>query len=259
MDRRVLLLGLVLGLASAAYPALSAPPGPPAVRYYDWDVTATPCGLTDDGVCLAYDGRVPGPTLDVNVGDTLVINLTNRIAETLPAGADASLAIARVSWHVHGMSVTLDNDGVGLSSAAPGETFQYTARAAFAGDWHYHDHVIGLDGDEGARRGLYGGLIVRSGAEPRADHVFDLHFLDAGANGGRGLNGSVPAGDSFEILVVGLENLPWSVKLKDPAGAQVAAVDTWPGLSERIRVDVAQPGTYAWAARGAQRGEVIVS
>lgn len=260
MDRRVLLLGLLLGLASAGYPALSAPPGPPTTRYFDWDVTAASCPYAD-GVCLAYNGTVPGPTLDINLGDTLVINLTNRIAETLPR-ADDELSTTRVSWHVHGMSVTVDNDGVGISSAAPNGTFQYTARAAFAGDWHYHDHVIGPDGDEGSRRGLYGGLIVRNGAEPRADRVFDLHLLDAGPNGGRGLWGNVSAGESFEILVVGLENFGWTVRLYDPSNAIVQEVAAWPGLSERIRVEDARPGTYQWTASGLgalRSGQVIVS
>lgn len=256
----MVVLGLLLGLASAGYPALSADPGPPATRYFDWDVTATACPY-GDGTCLAYGGQVPGPMLDVNVGDTLVINLTNRIAQTLPAGADVELATTRVSWHVHGMSVTVENDGVGLSSAPPGGTFQYTARAAFAGTWHYHDHVIGLDGDEGARRGLYGGLVVRNGAEPRAARVFDLHLLDTGVNGGRGLAGTARVGDDFELVVVGLENLPWNVTLKDPSGATVGALDVWPGLSSRLRVDDAVAGTYVWRAvgLGVKTGTVVVS
>lgn len=260
MDRRVLLLGLLLALASASYPALGADPGPPTTRSYTWEVTATSCPFLD-GVCLAYDGQVPGPTLDVNLGDTIVITLVNRIAETLPAGAPASLATARVSWHVHGMSVTIGDDGVGTSSAPPGGSFTYTARAAFAGTWHYHDHVIGLDGDEGSHRGLYGGLIVRNGAEPRADHVFDLHLLDGGANGGRGLTGAASAGESFELLAVGLENLHWAVTLKDPSGAIVGTFDAWPGLSGRIHVDDAQAGIYQWTAvgLGTKSGQVVVS
>lgn len=257
----MLILGLILGLATASYPALSAPPGLPQTRAFTFEVTAASCTFADDRVCLAYNGQVPGPTLDVKLGDTVVITLVNRIAETLPAGAPTHLATTSVSWHVHGMAVSVANDGVGDSSAPPGGSYTYTARAAFVGSWHYHDHIIGADGDEGATRGLYGGLIVRNGAEPRAATVLDLHLLDDGENGGRGLNANVSAGSSFEILVVGLENLHWRVELKDPSGATVGTFEAWPGLSGRIRVDDAQPGTYVWTARGfgTKTGQVVVS
>lgn len=261
MDRRLIALAMLVALGAAAYPALSAPPGLPQTRAFTLEVTASACPYEDDGVCLAYNEQVPGPLLDVNLGDTIVITLVNRIAETLPVGAPTHLAAARVSWHVHGTAVSLDNDGVGMSSAGPGETFVYTTRAAFAGSWHYHDHVIGLDGDEGTRRGLFGGLVVRTGAEPRADAVLDLHALDGGVNGGRGMNAALPAGSDLEVLVVGLENLPRTFTLRDPRGATVDTIETWPGLSARMRVDDAVAGTYRWSATGigVRTGTVVVS
>ncbi|HET6405213.1 MAG TPA: multicopper oxidase domain-containing protein [Candidatus Thermoplasmatota archaeon] len=260
MDRRLLAVALLAALAFAAAPVLSAPHGPPTTRAFTLEVTAGACPY-GDGVCLAYNGQVPGPTFDVNLGDTLVVTLVNRIAETLPPGAAEHLARASVSWHVHGMAVSVANDGVGESSAPPGGSFTYTTRAAFAGSWHYHDHVIGFDGDEGAGRGLYGGIIVRNGAEPRPDAVFDLHLLDAGPNGGRGLHGNVSAGSDFELLVIGLENIGWKVELRDPAGALVGRFDAWPGLSGRIVVEDAKPGSYVWRASGfgVRTGEVRVS
>jgi len=269
MDARFVVFALVLGLGAAAYTTLGAPPGPPQVRAFTLDVVAFACDEEGDGVCLGYEGAAPGPMLDVNLGDTIEITLVNRIAETLPPGAPAHLATADVSWHVHGTAVPVEMDGVAAhpgtqlveSVAHPGGSFTYRTRAAFVGSWHYHDHVIGLDGDEGARRGLYGGLIVRNGAEARPDVTLDLHLLDAGANGGHGMSASVPAGSHLEILVVGLENLFRHVELRDPDGALVDELDTAPGLSDRLVVPDAQPGTYTWSATGPglKTGTVVVS
>lgn len=254
-------IALVVGLGAAAYPALSAEPAPPQLRAFTLEVTAYAC--PQEIVCLAYNGVTPGPLLDVNLGDTIQVTLVNRIAQTLPPGAPAHLATARVSWHVHGTAVSIENDGVGDSSAPPGGSFTYTTRAAFAGSWHYHDHVIGTDGDEGTDRGLYGGLIVRTAGEPRPDAVVDLHMLDEGANGGRGLDVALDLDGtpSFEMLVVGLENIPWRVTLKDPAGSTVGSADASPGLSGRIRVPDADLGTYRWSATGlgTKSGTVVVS
>lgn len=229
-----------------------------------------PCALTDDGVCLAYNGQVPGPTLDVNLGDTLEITLVNRIAETLPPGTPAELAAhlsaAAVSWHVHGTALATTSDGVAAhpgtelvsSVAEPGGSYTYHARAAFAGPWHYHDHVLGMDGDEGVARGLFGGLVVRTGGAVRPDLVVDLHMLNDGARGGFG-NASI--GDDIEILVVGLEDVIWTVEVKDPSGAVVQTVVVGPGMSESVLVEDAVAGKYTWRATGAgtKRGEVVVS
>lgn len=269
MDRRLLVAALVLGLAAAAYPTMGAPPAAASVVAVTLEVVAFACTYETDGVCLAYNGVAPGPMIDVRVGDTLVVTLVNRIAQTLPAGAPAHLADAPVSWHVHGTAVSAAMDGVSAhegtnlieSVAHPGESFTYTTRAAFAGSWHYHDHVIGLDGDEGVRRGLYGGLVVRNGAEPRPPAVLDLHLLDDGANGGRGLNAAVAAGEDFEILVVALENLVRTVQLRDPNGTLLDSALVGPGMSERFLVEDAAPGTYTWSTTGfgVKTGTVVAS
>lgn len=274
MDPRLSVLVLVIGLGAAAYPTLAAEPAPPQLRAYTIEVVAVPCTLVADGVCIAYNGVVPGPTLEVNLGDTIEITLVNRIAETLPARTPENAALverlsaAPVSWHVHGTAVAPDMDGVAAhpgtnlvaSVAEPGGSFTYRTRAAYAGPWHYHDHVLGLDGDEGVERGLFGGLVVRSGAALRPDAVVDLHTLNDGPRGGWA-NLSAATTDSFELLVVGLEDFIWSVELKDPSGAVVGTVVSAPGLSESILVEDAQPGAYTWRMTGAgtKTGRVVIS
>lgn len=255
---------LVLGSAAgswgfAAMPDAGDAPraGAPVVRSFAWDVTAHACNA-GDGVCLAYDGQIPGPMLDVNLGDTVVITLTNRIAQTLPAGAPAHLAAAPVSFHVHGTSLSAAKDGVAAhegtqlveSVAHPGGSFTYTFRAAFVGTWHYHDHVLGHDGAEGTKRGLFGGLVVRNGAEPRPAALLDMHVHDAAVNLGHGIAAPpLHAGDDIEILVAVLGNLVWDVTLESPEGATLARHRMGPGMSERIRIDDAQAGDYRWRAQ----------
>ena len=271
MDRRLAAALLVAAFAAAAYPTLAAPPGLPTTRDITLEVTALPCTLVADGVCLAYNGRIPGPTLDVNLGDTLRVTLVNRIAETLPPGAPAHLAAASVSWHVHGTALAASMDGVAAhpgtqlaeSVAPPGGSFTYTVRAAYAGAWHFHDHVLGPDGKEGVERGLFGGLIVRSGAAVRPDLVVDLHMLNAGPRVSAA-NVTDADGDGrreLELLVVGLGDIVWNVELRAPGGEVLGAVVAGPGLSGSILVEDAEVGAYAWRATGAgtKTGKVIVS
>lgn len=255
MDPRSSALLLVLGLAAAAYPTMGAPFGPPATREVDLTVTALRCG---GDVCLAYNGQIPGPLIDVNAGDRLVVRLRNQIASTIAAATDnatllASLSAASVSWHVHGTALSAAEDGVAShpgtklveSVAPPGGSFTYHTRLPFNGSWHYHDHVLGADGGEGVHRGLYGGLVVRSGAELRADAVFDVHLLDDTSATRRNLSAQVARGSSFELLLVGLENLVWSnVQLRHNGTTVLDSLSLGPGMSERMRVDQALDGVY---------------
>lgn len=265
-------VALLALLAVSATSSLGAPPGPPVTRAFAWDVTAVACGGAPDGLCLAYDGRIPGPTLDVNLGDTVVITLRNRIAETLPEGAPSHLASTPVSFHVHGTSISADNDGVLAhegtrmveSVAHPNGSFTYTFRAAFKGTWHYHDHVLGHDGAEGTARGLFGALVVRSGAEPRPTSTLDLHVHDAGVNVGHGVAPLAPlaAGDTAEFLLVGLGNRLWTVTIADPAGVELARRVIGPGMSESVIVPALEAGAYAWRAQWGpfvHQGEVVVT
>jgi FtsP/CotA-like multicopper oxidase with cupredoxin domain len=264
VQRRLLLALALLGLAAAAYSGMGATPGPTQLREFTLEVTAAACPYKAQGewLCLAYNGQIPGPMLDVDLGDTISITLVNKIAETIwqTNASDltkARLANASVSWHVHGTAVPNEMDGIDAhpgtsllrSVAEPGGSFVYVTRAAFAGAWHYHDHVLGFDGAEGVARGLYGGLVVRNGAQLRPETSLDLHLLDSGANGGRGLDASVAQGTSFEILLVGLENFVRTVELRHPGGA-IEKKTVGPGMSDRFVVAEAQAGDYVWRAVG---------
>lgn len=235
MDARGLTALLVVFVLSVV--SMGSSGAPPVVRTFTLEVTQLPDGS------LAYNGQVPGPTLDVDQGDTLVVRLVNHLA-------------VPVSFHVHGASLTVDNDGmvahaltdIADSSAPAGGERNYTLRAIHAGTWHYHDHVMGPDGADGVAKGLYGALLVRAPGEARPDATLDLHVLDDGVNGGRGLTTTLTNVSSFEVALVGLGDRVWNVQLRAPDGSLKGSTTLAPGISERFLVDDAQPGTYAWKA-----------
>src|SRR5919198_1761732 len=102
-----------------------------------------------------FNGRVPGPTIEADVGDTLVVVLTNALPE-------------RTSIHWHGLRVPADMDGTELVQrpVQPGETFEYRFKLPDAGTFWYHPHAnetVQLE------MGLSGALIVRAAGEPQLD------------------------------------------------------------------------------------------
>jgi FtsP/CotA-like multicopper oxidase with cupredoxin domain len=102
-----------------------------------------------------FNGQVPGPVIEADVGDTLVVELTNALPEP-------------TSIHWHGLRVPADMDGTELvqQPIQPGETCEYRFALPDAGTFWYHPHTnetVQLE------KGLYGALVVRGHHEPRLD------------------------------------------------------------------------------------------
>ncbi len=124
----------------------------------------------------AGPSHMPGPTLEAEVGDTLVVHFRNNAPELNQA----------LTMHPHGVKYTPDYDGVYLGEhtriggfIAPGEEFTYTWEATpdSVGVWPYHDH--GPNHTLNTFRGAFGAIIVRpKGAKrPDSEHVLFLHQL----------------------------------------------------------------------------------
>jgi FtsP/CotA-like multicopper oxidase with cupredoxin domain len=110
---------------------------------------------------LTFDGRVPGPKLEVRRGDLVEVTLVN-----------ADIADG-VSIHWHGVDVPNREDGVaGVTQNAvmPGERYTYRFRADQIGTFWYHSHQTAADE---VRRGLYGALVIRP-QEPPRQRTLDL-------------------------------------------------------------------------------------
>jgi FtsP/CotA-like multicopper oxidase with cupredoxin domain len=103
----------------------------------------------------AYNGQVPGPTLEGRVGDVLQVTLTNRLPEP-----------TTIHWHGLRLPAAMDGTDMVQRTVAPGESFTYWFRLIDAGTFWYHSHTnetVQLE------RGLYGALVVRGDDEPRFD------------------------------------------------------------------------------------------
>lgn len=103
-----------------------------------------------DAITLGYNGGLPGPTLHLQPGDRLRIQLVNRL------GAPTNL-------HVHGLHVSPQGHGDNMFVAVePGRSFDYDYQLPAdhpPGVYWYHPHHHGLVADQ-VFGGLYGAIIV---------------------------------------------------------------------------------------------------
>ena len=100
---------------------------------------------------LAYNGSVPGPTLKLPQGATIIVRVTN------DGDVDATV-------HWHGLRLENRYDGT-HDTQAPipvGETFTYRVHVPDPGAYWYHPHIRE---DYGQEMGLYGNISVEP-AEP---------------------------------------------------------------------------------------------
>jgi CopA family copper-resistance protein len=127
----------------------------------DLDIHPTAINITGRWrTATAVNGSVPAPILRLREGNTVTLNVTNRLRETS-------------SIHWHGILLPNPMDGVpGLTfaSIAPGETFTYRFPIKQAGTYWYHSHS-GMQ----EQTGLYGPLIL----EPREKepYIYDREYI----------------------------------------------------------------------------------
>ena len=96
---------------------------------------------------LGYNGSIPGPTLHVDQGSEITVQVTN----------DGDVE-ATVHWH--GLRLENRYDGVPHETQSPipiGGTFTYKVQFPDAGFYWYHPHIRE---DFGLEMGLYGTIIV---------------------------------------------------------------------------------------------------
>jgi FtsP/CotA-like multicopper oxidase with cupredoxin domain len=96
---------------------------------------------------------LPGPQLEVGIGDTLNISFT-----AMAPGA-MEMAYPGHTIHMHGADVATAEDGVPETGASVnGDTYTFTPTSNMAGSMMYHCHVHTVKHLE---MGLYGALVVR--------------------------------------------------------------------------------------------------
>ncbi len=120
----------------------------------------------NDTAVFTYNGVLPGPMIEADVGDTLIVHLCN----DLPV--DTTI-------HWHGLETPANMDGSNISQGAvpSGGTFRYEFPLLNAGTFWYHPHI---QTNVQVEKGLYGALIVHDPRQddelrlPRNEHVLML-------------------------------------------------------------------------------------
>jgi FtsP/CotA-like multicopper oxidase with cupredoxin domain len=116
-----------------------------------WEVSP---GETVDA--MAYNGQIPGPSINVSLGDRVRILLHNKLQQP-------------TTIHFHGLIVPNSEDGVpGLTQDAvmPGESYSYEFTLRNSGTSMYHSH---FNAQDQVAKGLLGAFIVSDPADPRVD------------------------------------------------------------------------------------------
>jgi FtsP/CotA-like multicopper oxidase with cupredoxin domain len=216
----------------------------------------------------AYNGTVPGPRIDLAVGDKVEVEITN----DLPIGTDI---------HWHGIDVPNDQDGVSpitqdLVTSGNTYTYHFTVTEAAIGMYHAHAHA-----HESVPNGLFGTMYVGDLPLPAGQTVSgieiptnleitqDLPMVlnDAGVIGlsldGKSFPATAPivakVGDwirvtyfneglqvhpmhlhGFEQIVVAKDGEP----LDQPYAADTQLVA--PGERYTVLVNATTPGTWVW-------------
>ncbi|HZF72473.1 MAG TPA: multicopper oxidase family protein, partial [Gemmatimonadaceae bacterium] len=109
-------------------------------------------GITSE--VFAYNGHVPGPTLDVREGDHVIIHFRNELPEP-------------TTVHWHGIHLPFESDGSPFHPIKPGEsrTYEFTVRPGTAGTYWYHPHPDHRTGFA-IGKGLFGAIIVHAADDP---------------------------------------------------------------------------------------------
>ena len=145
---------------------------------------------TGDGGSILFWGygldggraQYPGPTLIVNQGDTITINLTNRLTVRNSPSPNVSIVFPGQEGVTTTVTTGVGTDGLLTKEAGYNETVQYTFTANHAGTYLYYS---GTSPELQREMGLLGAIIVRpygfSAAAPtaynHADSAYDREYL----------------------------------------------------------------------------------
>ncbi|MDB5392866.1 MAG: copper resistance protein CopA, partial [Rhodospirillales bacterium] len=152
-------VGALTGL-NVTHRSLAAQPSLAGTNF-DLTVGETPINVTGKKtIATGVNGGVPGPILRWREGDTVTLNVTNRLNEP-------------TSIHWHGIRSPAAMDGVpGLSFAGiePGQTFTYRIPIHQSGTFWYHSHSGFQE-----QTGVYGAIVI----EPKDGYAdkFDRDYV----------------------------------------------------------------------------------
>ena len=202
---------------------------------------------------MAYNGEIPGPRIDVDLGDTVRLILHNELE-------------VPTALHLHGLVLPQEMDGVpGLTqdSVLPGESFTYELEVNNAGSHMYHSH---FDSAFQVPSGLLGAFIVHDPEDQEVDHDLVM-ILNDGPLGytinGKGFPATEPIvvdqGDTVRVRYMNegltvhpmhLHGMPQQVVARDgyPLDAPYYEDNILISPGDRVDavIEATEPGAWAW-------------
>ncbi|MDQ3023411.1 MAG: multicopper oxidase family protein [bacterium] len=136
-----------------------------------------------------YNGMLPGPLIEANAGDQVVVRFLNLLPEP-----------TTIHWHGVRLIHAMDGSHASQHPVATGKTFEYRFTLPDPGLYWYHPHV---NGSRQVARGLYGAIVVHGGS------------ASAGSDGGQA-QGHVPP---ERVLVLSDIMLDSDSQVMDPSAA----------------------------------------
>jgi len=214
---------------------------------------------SNETTVFAYNDSVPGPLIQVNLGDRVIVHLKNE----LPAEWNTSI-------HWHGIEGNNAADGTQVTQLAvqSGDTYTYDFIVSRAGTFWYHPH---LRSTQAVFAGLYGALIVKSpeekslvkmGVLPRREAVLVLsdisvndedEVVDLETGGLSDLE--VMNGTEGEVLLVNGVELP-TIKLRRGEGVRLRLINA--SVSRYYRLSLPGHRMVRYGGEGGLLNEAIL-
>ena len=113
-----------------------------------------------------YNGAIPGPTLSVDVGDTIIVHYKNELAHA-----------SGVHWHGIELANGLDGTPFTQNMVEPGDDYLYKFTVERPGIYWYHPHHHASTNQ--VFKGLYGMILVK---DPNEDQLQSSGVLPSDAN-----------------------------------------------------------------------------
>ena len=181
-------------------------------------------------IMRVYEGSLPGPTLRIRPGDTLRVNLVNKL-DALPEGLPAKnpfmcaplaghastehASTCDTNLHTHGFHVSpSDNSDNIFLRVAAGESFQYEYQIPPdhpSGVYHYHPHLHGAAHNQ-VFGGMVGGIIIEGeldrlpGIDGVPERMLILQTTQLTPDGGSVIDQGAAAESTYLRLVNGQLN-----------------------------------------------------
>lgn len=202
---------------------------------------------------LAYNGMLPGPQINADLGDRVRVVLHNKLDQP-------------TTLHFHGVRVPNSMDGVPVITqdpVMPGESFAYEFTLKNSGTHMYHPH---FNATEQITEGLLGAFVVHDPRDPEVD-VDQTIVLNDGPLGftinGKGFPATAPIAlsqgetlrlrymnEGLQIHPMHLHGLVQRVVAKDgyslPQPYRVDTLMVAPGERYDVLVKADEPGVWAF-------------